>query len=88
MAEIGHNSGVAADRLKSFIDRIENLIEDRKAVQEDIKLVFAEAKAEGFNVKTMRRVLQLKAMKPHDRSEQAQLLDVYCAAVGVEDLFL
>lgn len=76
-------AGVTPDRLRSFIDRIENLEEEKRAVQEQIKEVFAEAKGEGFDVKTMRQVLRLRRMKPHDRAEQNELLEIYLAALGM-----
>ena len=59
-------AGVTPDRLRSFIERIENLEEEKRAVAEQVKEVFAEAKGEGFDIKTMREVLKLRRMKPHD----------------------
>lgn len=88
MAEAGHNSGIKADDLKAFVERIENLMDDKKDLQEDIKTVFTQAKGAGFDVATIRRVIKLRAMDKRKRSEQADLLSTYCAAVGVEDLFL
>jgi uncharacterized protein (UPF0335 family) len=76
-------SGVTPDRLRSFIERIENLEEEKRAVAEQVKEVFAEAKGEGFDVKTMREVLKLRRLKPHDRAEQNELLEVYLAALGM-----
>lgn len=75
--------GVTGERLKSFIERLENLEEEKREVGEQIKEVFAEAKGEGFDVKIMRQLLKLRKMKPHDRSEQEELLDVYKAAIGM-----
>lgn len=75
--------GVTGDRLKSFIERLENLEEEKREVSEQIKDVFAEAKGEGFDIKTMRQLLKLRKMKPHDRSEQEELLEVYKAAIGM-----
>jgi uncharacterized protein (UPF0335 family) len=75
--------GVTPDRLRSFIERIENLEEEKRAVQEQIKEVLAEAKGEGFDVKIMRKILQLRRMKPHDRAEQDELLEVYMTALGM-----
>lgn len=75
--------GVTGDRLKSFIERLENLEEEKRELAEQIKDVFAEAKGDGFDVKTMRQLLKLRKMKPHDRSEQEELLDVYKAAIGM-----
>lgn len=76
-------SGVTGDRLKSFIERLENLEDEKRELAEQIKEVFAEAKGEGFDVKTMRALLKLRKMKPHDRSEQEELLEVYKAAIGM-----
>ncbi len=76
-------AGVSADRLKSFVERLENLEEEKRAVSEQLKDVFAEAKGEGFDVGTMRRILKLRKMKPHVRAEADELLEVYKAALGM-----
>lgn len=76
---------ISNDRLKSFIERIEKLIEERKGIQDDIKDVFSEAKGVGYDVKTMRKVVQLRAMDPNDRAEQEALLDTYLHALGMVD---
>ena len=81
MADSG--GGVAAERLTSFIERLERLEDEKRDVTDQIKDVFAEAKGEGFDIKTMRQVLKLRRMKPHDRSEQEELLEVYQAALGM-----
>jgi len=73
---------VNADRLKSFIERIEKLVEERKAIQGDIKDVFSEAKGVGFDVPTMRKVLALRAMDAADRDEMETLIDVYWHALS------
>jgi len=73
---------VVADRLKSFIERIERLIEERKAIQGDIKDVYAEAKGVGYDVATMRKVIALRAMDVADRDEMETLIDVYMLALG------
>ena len=78
-----HTGGVAAERLTSFIERLERLEDEKRDVGDQIKDVFAEAKGEGFDVRTMREVLKLRRMKPHDRSEREELLDVYLAALGM-----
>jgi uncharacterized protein (UPF0335 family) len=75
--------GVTPDRLRSFIERVENLEEEKRAVQEQIKEVLAEAKGEGFDIKIIRKILQLRRMKPHDRAEQDELLEVYMTALGM-----
>ena len=75
--------GVAADRLRSFVERLERLEDEKRDVAEQIKDVFAEAKGEGFDIKTMRQVLKLRRMKPADRSEQEELLEIYKNALGM-----
>jgi uncharacterized protein (UPF0335 family) len=74
---------VAADRLKSFVERIEKLEEERKAIGGDIRDVFSEAKGTGFDVKTMKQVIRLRKMDAADREEQDSLLDVYKQALGM-----
>lgn len=80
MADSG---GIGAERLRSFIDRLERLEDEKKELLEQIKDVFAEAKNEGFDIKTMRQVLKLRKMKDHDRSEQEELLELYKSALGM-----
>lgn len=73
-----------AKQLKSFIERIERLEEEKAALGDDLKAVYAEAKAAGFDTKTIRRVVKLRKIADSDREEQAALLDLYCAAVGFD----
>ena len=73
---------VAGDRLRSFIERVERLEEDKAAIMEDMKQVFAEAKGEGYDVKTMRQVIKIRKMDRADRQEQEALLDLYLSAIG------
>ena len=80
MADAG---GVAGDRLRSFIERIERLEEEKREVQDQIKDVFAEAKGEGFDVKVMRQVIRLRRLRPNDRNELEELLDLYKSALGM-----
>ena len=79
-AEVG---GIAVDRLRSLIERIEKLEEDKKEIQSDIREVFAEAKSAGFDVKIMRAILKLRKMNAADRDEQEVLLDTYRKALGL-----
>ncbi len=81
MADAG---GIAADRLKSFIERIERLEEEKAALAGDIREVYSEAKSTGFDAKIMRQVIRLRKMEPHDRTEQEELLELYKRAVGLE----
>lgn len=77
-------SGVSGKRLQAFFDRIERLEEEKAALAEDIKDVYAEAKAVGFDVKTMRRVMKLRKMDVEKRREEDELLELYMAAIGME----
>ena len=82
MSDVG---GVAADRLKSFIERIERLEEERTALGADIREIFAEAKGTGFDTKIMRQVIKLRKMDRADRQEQEHLLELYKRALGIEE---
>jgi len=75
--------GVAGDRLKAFIERVERLEEEKRALAEDIKEVFAEAKGTGFDVKIMRQIIRIRKMDKDDLDEQETLLDVYKRALGM-----
>lgn len=75
--------GVAGDQLRSYIERIEKLEEEKAAIAIDIREVFAEAKANGFDVKTMRQVLKLRKMEHSERDEQEHMLDLYKRALGM-----
>jgi len=80
MADVG---GVAGERLKSFIERIERLEEEKRALGEDIKEGFAEAKGSGFDPKIMRQIIKIRRMDKDDLDEQEALLDVYMRALGM-----
>jgi uncharacterized protein (UPF0335 family) len=79
----GGTGGIAADHLKSFIERIERLEEEKAAIATDITEVYAEAKGTGFDVKIMRQLVRLRKMEPNDRQEQGELIDIYMRAVGM-----
>ena len=76
-------SGVAAEELKQFVERIERLEEEKKAIADDIKDVFAELKGRGFDVKVMKRVIQLRAQDPSERPAQEALLALYLSTLGM-----
>ena len=76
--------GIQGDRLRSFIERIERLHEEREALSNDVRDVFAEAKGTGFDVKIMREVLKIRRMDRSDREERDTLLDLYLRALGME----
>ncbi|MFY8106869.1 MAG: DUF2312 domain-containing protein [Elstera sp.] len=80
MTDVG---GVAADQLRSYIERIERLEEEKSGIAADIKDVFAEAKGNGFDVKTMRQIIRLRKLEEIDRQEQETLLDLYKRALGM-----
>lgn len=74
---------IAADELRLLIERIERLEEEKKAIADDVKDVYAEAKARGYDTKTMRAVIRLRKMETHDRQEADALLETYRAALGM-----
>ena len=97
-AGIGHNSGddapqdtaeardvggVAGDRLRSFIERVERLEEEKSAIADDIKEIYAEAKGVGYDVKTIRKLVALRKLDPEKRREQEELEDLYKTAIGM-----
>lgn len=81
MSDVG---GVAADRLKSFIDRIERLEEEKKALADDIREVYSEAKGSGFDIKVIRQIIRIRKMDVADRREQEEVMAVYLRALDME----
>ena len=75
--------GIAADRLRSIIERIERLEEEKRALSDDIKDIFSEGKSAGFDVKVIRQVIRLRKQEPADVEEQETLLDLYRRALGM-----
>jgi uncharacterized protein (UPF0335 family) len=75
--------GIAADRLRSLVERIERLEEERKALGSDIKDIYSEAKSAGFDVKVLRQLIRIRKQEPNDVEEQETLLDVYRRALGM-----
>ena len=76
-------NGVAADRLRAFIERIERLEEEKAALTADVREIYAEAKAVGFDTKVMRQVVRLRKMETSDRREMEELVDLYMGALGM-----
>lgn len=74
---------VASGQLRSIIERIENLEEERKEIADQIKEVYAEAKGNGFDTKTLRKVIQLRKRSTEEREEEEALLDLYLSALGM-----
>lgn len=86
---IGHNSetevgGIAADRLRSLIERIERLTEEKQALQGDISDIFAEAKSAGFDANAMRTILKIRKQDPAAVEEHRHLVALYGRALGME----
>ncbi len=74
---------VAAEQLRLFIERIERLEEEKKGIADDVKDVYAEAKSNGYDTKTMRKVIALRRMESHVRQEADALLETYRNALGL-----
>lgn len=85
-AGVGHNSGgtIASDELRNLVERVERITEEITNLQDDRKDIFAEAKSRGYDVKTMRAIIQIRKMEPDVYQEQRALLDTYLAAFGVD----
>lgn len=79
---------IAADELRLLIERTERLEEEKKAIADDVKDVYGEAKSRGYDAKTMRRIVALRKMEPNDRQEAEALLQTYASAVGLQGSFL
>ena len=86
IGNIGHNAGPAlttADRLKSFIERVERLEEDKAGIAADIKEVYSEAKGEGFDTKTIRKIVAIRKKDQEKHEEEEALLETYMHALGM-----
>ncbi len=82
MSEAGHNA--QDDRLRLLIERIERLAEEKQNIADDIKDVYMEAKAVGYDPKIMREIVKLRKMKPDDRAEMEVILETYKIALGLD----
>jgi uncharacterized protein (UPF0335 family) len=78
-SEVG---GIAAEALRQFVDRIERLEEEKKALADDIKDVYGQAKSQGFDVKILRKIISLRKKDRQEREEEDQILELYMAALG------
>lgn len=81
--EPGRPGGIAADRLRSIIDRIERLEDEKRGLASDIKDIFTEANSAGFDVKVIRQLIRIRKQEPAEVAEQETLLDVYRRALGM-----
>jgi uncharacterized protein (UPF0335 family) len=77
------STGVAAEELKQFVERIERLEEEKKGISEDIREVFAELKGRGFDTKAVRAIVRLRAKDASEREEEEAILDLYKQALGL-----
>jgi uncharacterized protein (UPF0335 family) len=77
------SDAIAADELRLLIERIERLEEEKKAMADDIRDVYSEAKARGYDAKIMRQIVRLRKMETHDRQEMDAILDTYRSALNV-----
>jgi uncharacterized protein (UPF0335 family) len=82
VSEVGHNT--SDDRLRLLCERIEGLEEEKKVISEDIKDVYSEAKALGYDVKIIRQIVRLRKMEADDRREMETILDLYKKALGMD----
>ena len=83
MAKSTRVGGVAVDQLKSIIARVEKLEEEKAAIADDIKDVFAEAKGNGYDVKAIRQIIKIRKMDAQEREEEETILDTYMRALGM-----
>ena len=82
MIDADHNR--AAEDLRLFLERIETLEEEKKGIADDIRDVYSEAKGNGWDTKTMRRLIALRKLDPDARAEQQALLETYAKAIGLD----
>jgi uncharacterized protein (UPF0335 family) len=80
MTDVG---GIAADRLRAFVERIERLEEEKAALVADIREIYTEAKGVGYDTKIMRQIVRLRKMDSQDRQEQEAILDLYRRALDL-----
>lgn len=73
----------AKDHLKAFVERVERLEEEKKAIGDDIRDVYAEAKGNGYDVTALRKVIRLRKQDKHERAEQEAILETYLHALGM-----
>jgi len=84
MADTVSSDSVAQDQLRAFVERIERMEEEKKAIADDIREIYAEAKGNGFDTKVLRQVVKIRKQDRSERLEQEALLDLYLAALGMQ----
>lgn len=82
-----NSQGLARNHLRAFVERIERLEEDKKTIADDIRQVYGEAKAMGFDTKVLRRVIAMRKQDADDRAEFEAILDTYLSALGMQTSF-
>ena len=80
---MGDVTGISGERLRSFIERVERLEEEKKALGDDIREIYSEAKGTGFDIKILRQIIRLRRMDASDRNEMEEVLEVYKRALGM-----
>lgn len=83
MSEEDQNTVVATGQLRSFIERIERLEEEKKTISDDIKDVYAELKGSGFDAKAVREIIRLRKKEDHERQEEEAMVELYKDALGM-----
>lgn len=83
-AGVGHNSEVSGARIKAFVERVERLEEEKKAISEDVRDVYSEAKAQGFEPKILRKLVSIRKVNLEKRREEQELLQLYASAMQLE----
>ena len=84
MADTVSSDSVAQDQLRAFIERIERMEEEKRAIADDIKEIYAEAKGNGFDTKVLRQVIRIRKQDHSERMEQEAILELYMAALGMQ----
>ena len=77
------SDSVAQDQIRAFIERIERMEEEKRAIADDIKEIYAEAKGNGFDTKVLRQIIRIRKQDASERAEQEALLELYMAALGM-----
>lgn len=85
MAEAGKSGGVAAAQIRSIIERVERLEEEKAALAADIREIYSEAKGNGYDVKVLRQIVRIRKQDKAERQEQEAILDLYMHALGMVD---
>lgn len=78
------SDSVAQDQIRAFIERIERMEEEKKAIADDLKEIYAEAKGNGFDTKVLRQLIRIRKQDASERLEQEALLELYMAALGMQ----